>query len=256
MLLAIDIGNTNTVVGIFDGDKLISHFRVTSALGLTIDEAGLFITSLFNHHAETTTDKIKTIAICSVVPRLTDIYERMVAKYFKVEPFTIDAGVKLPFKIEYKNPFEVGADRLANAAAGFARYKKSFIAVDLGTATTFDIVSEKGDYLGGIIAPGPSAAGAILAKKGARLFEVNIEKPAGIIGKTTTDSIKAGLFYGIIGMTDSILERIFEELGFQPLVIATGGEAEIYAGDSKYIAEVIPTLTLEGIRLIAKYNLI
>jgi type III pantothenate kinase len=254
MLLAIDIGNTNTVIGVFDGDKLISHFRVASALNLTVDEAGMFVTSLFNHHIRASAGQIDRVAICSVVPRLTEVYEKMTPRYFKVEPFTISSKVRLPFKIDYKDPTEVGADRLANAAAGYARFNRAFIIVDLGTATTFDIVSDNGDYMGGIIAPGPETAGAGLARKAARLFEVRIEKPDSVIGKTTAEAIKSGLFHGTIGMIDNILEKIFDTLGSKPSVIATGGEADIYAAQSKYISQVIPALTLEGIRIISEYN--
>ncbi len=254
MLLTIDIGNTDTVVGIFDGEKLISHFRVSSAPNLTVDEAGLFVSSLFNHHIEAKLSQVKRVSICSVVPRLTGVYEKMAAKYFGVEPFTVSSRVRLPFGIDYIDPTEVGADRLANTAAGFARYKKALIVVDLGTAITFDVVSENGDYLGGIIAPGPQTAGANLSKKAARLFEVRGEKPDRIIGKTTAEAIKSGLYYGAIGLIDNILEKIFESLGFQPVVVATGGEVDIYAADSKYITDVIPTLTLEGIRIITDYN--
>ncbi len=256
MLLAVDIGNTNTVVGIFNGERLVSHFRVTSSSNLTVDEAGLFIISLFNHHAETSIDKIKTVAICSVVPRLTDVYEKMASKYFQVNPFTISSRVKLPFKIDYHDPTEVGADRLANAAAGFARLQEAFIVVDLGTAVTFDVVSKKGDYMGGVITPGPQTAGINLARKAARLFEVRNEKPEHIIGKTTAEALKSGLFYGTIGMIDNILEKIFQSLGHNVIVIATGGEADLFAVESRYISEVIPTLTLDGIRIIAEYNLI
>jgi type III pantothenate kinase len=254
MLLAIDIGNTNTVVGIFDGEELVSHFRVTSALNMTVDEAGLFVSSLFDHHIKAELSQVKAVSICSVVPRLTGVYEKMAAKYFGVEPFTVSSKVRLPFEIDYDDPTEIGADRLANTAAGIARYKKALIVVDLGTAITFDVVSENGDYLGGIIAPGPQTAGANLSKKAARLFEVRDEKPNRVIGKTTAEAIKSGLYYGTIGLIDNILEKIFESLGFQPVVVATGGEAETYATDSKYIVEVIPNLTIEGIRIITDYN--
>jgi len=255
MLLAIDIGNTNTVVGVFDRDKLLSHFRIASNHSLTVDEAGLFVTSLFNQHIKADLSQIDRIAVCSVVPTLTGVYEQMAQKYFNVTPLTVSSRLKLPFKIDYLDPTEVGADRLANAAAGFARFKKALIVVDLGTATTFDIIAKNGDYLGGVISPGPQTAGANLAKRAARLFQVRIERPEKVIGKTTASAIKAGLYFGSIGMIDNILEKIFEELGHKTLAIATGGDAETYASDSKYISEVIPTLTLEGIKIIADFNL-
>ena len=254
MLLAIDIGNTDTVVGIFDGERLASSFRVASALNLTVDEAGLFVTSLFNHHLEAEPADVSRMAICSVVPHLTDIYERMAAKYFKVQPLTINSAISLPVEIDYPEPAEIGADRLANAAAGFARFQSALIVVDVGTAITFDIISEGGRYCGGIIAPGPRTAGVNLAHRAARLFEVRCEKPDRIIGKSTAEAIKAGLYYGTIGLIDNILEKIFEDLGGKCPVIGTGGGVDVFATDSKYIDEVIPELTLEGIRIIADHN--
>lgn len=254
MLLAIDIGNTDTVIGVFKEKELAAHFRVSSNHALTTDEAGLVVTSLLKHHLAGSAAKVNRVAICSVVPRLTSVYERMTRAYFEVEPLTISCRVKLPFRIDYADPREVGCDRLANAAAGYARYKSALVVVDIGTATTFDVIAESGDYLGGIIAPGPQTAGANLAQKAARLFEVRIEKPGRVIGKTTAEAIKSGLFYGTTGLIDNILERIFEEFNGRVPVIATGGEAETYTADCKYITSVVPTLTLEGIKLIADYN--
>jgi len=254
MLLAIDIGNTNTVVGVFDGDKLVANFRVASALNLTVDEAGLFVTSLFRHHIRAEAEQVKQVAVCSVVPNLTEVYERMARKYFKVEPLTISSAVQLPITIDYPNPSEIGADRLANAAAGYAHIKKGVIVVDLGTAITFDVVSDRGQYMGGIIAPGTQAAGANLAKKAARLFDVRVEKPDRVVGKSTAEALKSGLFYGTVGVIDHILELVFEELGHKPAILATGGEAETYCSESRYVQEVLPALTLEGIRLIAALN--
>ena len=254
MLLAIDIGNTDTVVGLFDGEKLSTHFRIASTRNLTSDEAGLTVSSLLAHHTGQTGLKIGRVAVCSVVPPLTGIYERMVRRYFDLEPLTISSHVRLPFAVAYTDPSEVGADRLANAAAGFARYQKGMVVVDIGTATTFDIIADNGDYLGGVIAPGPHTAAANLTQKAARLFEVRIEKPAGIIGKTTAEALKSGLYYGTIGMIDNILEVIFKDLGHPVPAVATGGEAETFASGSKYISEVLPTLTLEGIRIITDFN--
>lgn len=254
MLLAIDIGNTNTVVGVFDKDRLLAHFRIASSHTLTVDEAGLFVISLFNRHINADLSQIGRIAICSVVPSLTAIYEQMSRKYCRTEPLTINSRIKLPFKIDYLDPTEVGADRLANAAAGYAHLKTAHVVVDIGTATTFDVVGDNGDYLGGVITPGPGTAGASLAKRAARLFEVRTEKPDRIIGKTTAEALKSGLFYGTIGMIDNILERIFGELGRTVPVLSTGGEAEVFSSDSHYIKEYLPTLTLDGIRIIAEFN--
>ena len=254
MLLAIDIGNSNTVVGVFDDQTLLAHFRVTSSLSLTVDEAGLLVSSLFNHHLKSDAGRVSRVAVCSVVPRLTGIYQQMARLYFKVEPLTISSKIKLPIGIDYPDPAEIGADRLANSAAGFARIKAALVVVDLGTAINFDVVSEKGSYIGGVIAPGTQTAGAGLAQKAARLFEVRVEKPDHAIGKSTAEGLKSGLYYGTIGMIDTILERIFAELGHKTPVVATGGEAETYCHATKYVTEIVPTLTLEGIRIIADYN--
>ncbi len=254
MLIAIDIGNTNTVVGVFDGDSLLSHFRVTSQTQMTVDEAGLFVTSLFTRHIASGTGHVSDVAVCSVVPTLTRVYEQMTRKYFEVEPIVVSARSKLPIAIDYPEPSEIGADRLANAAAGYHRVGKALVVVDLGTAINFDVVSGEGAYIGGVIAPGTQAAGANLAKKAARLFEVRSEKPNRAIGKSTAEALKSGLFYGTVGVIDHILDRIFAELGGRTAVIGTGGEAEIFCRESKYVGEVVPTLTLEGIRLIADLN--
>lgn len=254
MLLAIDIGNTDTVIGVFDGEKLVGDFRVASALNLTVDEAGLFVSSLFHHHIDADTDRLNRVAVCSVVPHLTDIYQRMAKEYFSLNPLIIGCDLKLPFQIDYPHPEEIGPDRLANAAAGFARFGGPLIVVDLGTATTFDVISKTGAYLGGVIAPGPHTAGENLAHKAARLFEVDIEKPERVIGKSTTDAIKSGLLHGTVGLIDHILELIFDELGGPCQVIATGGKADVYAAESKYVETVLSSLTLEGIRLITNYN--
>lgn len=254
MLLAIDIGNTNTVVGVFDDERLIASFRVTSNVSMTVDEAGLFVTSLFSRHMSAEVEQVKRVALCSVVPVLTDVYEKMVRSYFKVEPLIINHHLTMPITIDYPHPEEIGADRLANATAGYVRVKDAVIVVDLGTAITFDIVSEEGTYIGGVIAPGTQTAGANLAKKAAQLFEVRSRKPDHAIGKSTAEAIKSGLYYGTIGVIDTILERIFEEMALQCTVLATGGEAENYINDSKYIETVIPSLTLDGIRLLAELN--
>ncbi|MEZ5357671.1 MAG: type III pantothenate kinase [Candidatus Zixiibacteriota bacterium] len=255
MLLAIDIGNTDTVVGIYDDGTLTEHFRVASALNLTIDEAGLFVSSLFHHHIKADISQAKRVAICSVVPHLTDIYRRMTVKYFKVEPLIITSKVKLPVKIDYPKPEEIGADRLANAAAGFARLGSGLIVVDIGTATTFDIVSDAGAYIGGVIAPGPRTAGINLARKAAQLFEVENAKPDRVIGKSTGGAIMSGLYYGTIGLIDTIVDNIYKELDQKLPVIATGGAAETYLVDSKHIKENVPTLTLDGIKIIADINI-
>lgn len=255
MLLAIDIGNTDSVIGVFDNGQLLRNFRVASAINLTVDEAGLFVSSLFRHHIKVDPQKVDRVAICSVVPHLTDIYERMAASYFDASVLTISDHIKLPFQVKIDKPGEIGADRLANAAAGFDICKKSCIIVDIGTATTFDVVSDTGDYIGGVIAPGPQTAGANLAEKAARLFEVRIEKPDRVIGTNTAGALKSGLFYGTIGMTDYLIEKIKTEMAGDPDIIGTGGYAARFAEVSRFVQKIVPTLTLEGIRIISDHNL-
>ncbi len=255
MLLAIDIGNTNTVVGIFDNSRLIAHFRVTSNREMTVDEAGMFVSSLFYHHTSADIKLITGVAVCSVVPRLTEVYSRMTAKYFTVNPVVISSDIKLPFEIKYPYPREIGADRLANVAAANKRFGKAAIVVDMGTATTFDVIDTQGAYLGGVIAPGAHTAMANLSRKAARLFDVEPVKPDQAIGKTTAGALQSGLYYGTIGMIDNILRHIIAEMDTNPLIVTTGGDAELFAAGSELISENIPTLTLEGIALLADLNI-
>lgn len=253
MLLAIDIGNTNTVIGLFDGERLIDHFRAASVHSLTIDECGFFVSGLLDR-SKFSPDKVTQVVIASVVPRLTPVYEGMARKYFEQEPLTVSSRLNLPIKIGYLDPTAVGADRIANAVAGFVRFGGPLIIVDYGTATAFDVITAEGVYLGGVIAPGPETSGGELARRAARLFEVRIEKPSRVIGRTTAESIKSGLFYGTVGQVDLIIQLIIEELMAPARVIATGGLATDFAAESKFIEATYPTLTLDGLKIIAGYS--
>ncbi|MCX6827378.1 MAG: type III pantothenate kinase [candidate division Zixibacteria bacterium] len=253
MLMAIDIGNTNTVVGVFDGIRLINHFRVASNHSFTIDECGFIITGLLER-LNIDKDKIDQVAVASVVPSLTPIFEKMLNRYFQITPLIISSKLKLPIKIVYHDPTAVGADRIANAVAGFSRVNGAVIIVDFGTSTNFDVVTDNGSFVGGVIAPGPRTSGLELARKAARLFEVRLEKPERVIGRSTAESIKSGLFYGAIGQVDLIVQLILDELGFSAKVIATGGLAEDFAPHSRFIESIYPTLTLDGLRLITDYQ--
>lgn len=253
MLLAIDIGNTDTVVGAFDNGRLINHFRVASNHSLTVDECGFFATGLLERMSISPSD-IKRIIICSVVPRLTPIYERMSVKYFKSEPLLVSSNIKLPITISYDDPSAVGADRIANAVAAYSKFGGPIIVVDFGTTINFDVVTKDGIYLGGAIAPGPELSASQLAVKAARLFEVRIEKPAHAIGKSTAESIKSGLFYGTIGQVDTIIRLISKELGVTPKVIGTGGLAADFEKYSEFIEAIYPTLTLDGLKIIADFQ--
>lgn len=251
MLLAIDIGNTHTVLGIFHKEKLTEYFRVTSNHALTADECGVLAKQLFPAYK-----KVKDVIICSVVPPLTPIYQEMSKKFLKVDPVLVHWNLPLGIKISYDDPSQVGADRIANAVAAYQIYGGPIIIVDLGTATTFDVISEKGEYMGGAIAPGIETSSQNLFKSAAQLFKVSLKKPRRSIGKDTEESLRSGIIFGSVGQIDGIVDRIKEELKNKqkikkkPKVIATGGLADLIAKESKAIEKVDPTLTLEGLRRI------
>jgi len=251
MLLAIDIGNTHTVLGMYDEKKLKEYFRVASNHSLTGDECGILVKQLFGEY-----NKIKGVIICSVVPPLTPVYEEMSKKFLKVDPVVVSSDLPLGIKILYDDPKTVGADRLANAVAAYEIYGGPAIVVDLGTATTFDVISEKGEYLGGAIAPGIETSSLNLFQGAAQLFKISLEKPKKAIGTNTEESLRSGIIFGAVGQIDEIVKRIKEELKQRrpskrkPKVIATGGLANLVAKESKTIEQVNPTLTLEGLRRI------
>ena len=251
MLLAIDVGNTHTVLGIYDGEELKEYFRVASNHALTVDECGILIRQLFREH-----DQIKDVIICSVVPPLTPIYEETSRKFLKVDPVVVSSDLPLGMKILYDDPRSVGADRIANAVAAYEIYGGPAIVVDFGTATTFDVISENGEYLGGAIAPGIETSSLNLFKGASQLFKVSLEKPNRAIGKNTEQSLRSGIILGTVGQVDGIVERIKRELSEhsqsqrQPKVIATGGLANLIAGESRTIEQVNPSLTLDGLRRI------
>lgn len=254
MLLAIDIGNTNTVVGLFDGQTLRNDFRFASRHNRTSDEAGILISDVIMREGFKNEDIDKAV-IASVVPPLTSVYENTVRVYFKIEPLMVSHRLKLSVKIEISQPEQVGADRIANAVAGYKKYGGPVIVVDFGTATTFDIVDKNGAYIGGIIVPGPDTSMAELAKRAARLFEVRIEPPVSVVGKSTAGALKSGLFYGTVGQVDYIIGKIIEETGFEkPSIIATGGLAQRINDYSRFIKKVEPNLTLEGLQIISDLN--
>ncbi|MCK4225135.1 MAG: type III pantothenate kinase [candidate division Zixibacteria bacterium] len=251
MLLAVDIGNTHTVLGIFHKEKLTEYFRITSNHALTADECGVLAKQLFPAYK-----KVKDVIICSVVPPLTPIYQEMSKKFLKVDPVLVHWNLPLGIKISYDDPSQVGADRIANAVAAYQIYGGPTIIVDLGTATTFDVISEGGEYLGGAIAPGIETSSQNLFKSAAQLFKVSLKKPRRSIGKDTEESLRSGIIFGSVGQIDGIVDRIKEELKNKhkikkkPKVIATGGLADLIAKESKAIEKVDPTLTLEGLRRI------
>jgi type III pantothenate kinase len=253
VLLAIDVGNTNTVLGAFEGSTLRHQWRVETSQSRTADEWGILIRQLY---ASVGLDpaRVRAIAISSVVPPLAFALEQMAQRYFGVKPLFVGPGVKTGLPILYDNPREVGADRVVNAVAAFARFRRGLIVVDFGTATTFDAVSPRGEYLGGAIAPGVSISMEALFRNASKLPRVEFARPPHVVGKNTVASMQSGLVFGYVGLVDGICERMQAELPFPALVVATGGLAPLVAGMSKAITEVDEHLTLDGLRIIHEMN--
>ena len=253
MLLVIDVGNTNTVVGVFDGEKLVQSWRVRTVANHTVDEYGMLIYSLYKS-SKISTKSISDIIISCVVPPMLNILEPLCEKYFHIKPLIVEPGIKTGMPIQYDNPREVGADRIVNAVAAFEKYKTDLIIVDFGTATTFDYVSAKGEYLGGCIAPGIVISSEALFERASKLPRVEFKKPKTIIAKDTISSMQAGIMFGYAGLVDGIVERMKAEAKSNPKVIATGGLAVVIAPETKSIEVVDENLTLEGLRIIHLKN--
>jgi type III pantothenate kinase len=250
MLLAIDIGNTNTVIGVYDGDRLIHYWRLRTEKDATEDEFHLLIKNLFLSEGAKVGSVTGTIISC-VVPPMVNILETFCTKYLRHEPLWVDAATFKEMPILYDNPKEVGADRIVNAVAAFHKYHTSLVVVDFGTATTFDCVSQEGAYLGGAISPGVLISSEALFQKASRLPRVEIfVRPKSVIAKDTIGSMNAGIIYGYAGLVDGIVRRIKKEMGQASKVIATGGLAELMAEVAETIEAVEPHLTLEGLRII------
>jgi type III pantothenate kinase len=247
------VGNTNTVLGLFDGDQLVHDWRIRTVVDHTVDEYGMLIYNLYKT-SRISSRKIQDIIISCVVPPMLNILEPLCQKYFNLKPLIVGPGVKTGMPIFYDNPKEVGADRIVNAVAGYEKYKKDLIIVDFGTATTFDYVSEKGEYMGGCISPGIMISSDALFERAAKLPRVEISKPKSIVAKDTVSSMQAGIMYGYAGLVDGICDRIKAEVKSNPLVVATGGLAKIVAPETKSIDVVDEMLTLEGLRIIYLRN--
>lgn len=249
LLLVIDIGNTQVVVGIFDQSKLVAQWRIMSAIERTEDETWLLLRSLCEDQ-KINCDQITGVAISSVKPDVTPSFQQMATKYLNINPVVVTANLNLGIKIMYDNPASVGADRICNAIAGFSRYGGPLIVLDFGTATTFDVVSETGDYLGGIIAPGIQMTANMLHRMTALLPRVELKFPEKIIATSTETSIQAGLMYGTVEMVDGLIQRIKSNFAREVQTIATGGLAQTIVPQLKSVQQVEPMLTLEGLRII------
>lgn len=253
MLLVADIGNTNIVIGVYRGATLKDYLRLSSRQNMTADEIGFFI-GRFLERMNITNEDIEDVVIGSVVPSLTNVFEETAKRHLGCLPVIVSSQIDLPIAIEITEPDQVGADRIANAVAAFKKFGGPAVIVDFGTATTFDVINAQGAYIGGIIIPGPETSLAELARRAARLFEIRIEPPDSVIGKSTAGALKSGMFYGTIGQVDYIIDKILEELGnVAAKIIATGGLASGIEKYSRHIQQVEPTLTLEGLRLIAEH---
>lgn len=253
MLLVLDVGNTNIVLGVYSGKELIHSWRISTNKHKTADEYGIQIRVLFQY-AEIDYRCIKSVVLSSVVPPIMPALERMTEKYFSLKPLVVGPGVKTSMPIKYDNPKEVGADRIVNAIAAIELYGGPLVIVDFGTATTFCAISKDGEYLGGAIAPGVGISTEALVAKAAKLPRIELVKPKTVIGKTTISSMQSGIIYGFVGQVDGIVNRIKEEMGTGAKVVSTGGLAELISKESSTIDIVNPDLTLEGLRVIYERN--
>ena len=257
MLLAVDIGNTNIVLGVFDGDDLLVSWRLSTQRDRTADELGLLVDGLFLH-SRVERVKVRSIILGSVVPPVTGTVRAMANHYFGVELLAVEPGVETGMPILYKSPSEVGADRLVNGIAAYERCGRAAgrptIVVDFGTATTLDAISGKGEYLGGAICPGVQISADALFQRAARLPRIDVRKPAVVIGRTTVSAMEAGLFYGYVGMVEGLVRRMNDELGGNAVCVATGGLAKVIAPETTLIEHVDPDLTLHGLRIVWSRN--
>lgn len=253
MLLAIDIGNTNVTLGVYEGERLAAHWRVATVHERMPDEYGLILLGLFEHSG-LHISQIAGVAIASVVPAVTSTFRELCRDYLEHDPLVIDAGVKTGVRVRVDNPREVGADRVVNCAAVHHKYGGPACVVDFGTATTFDAVSQEGDYLGGAIAPGIGIAAEALFARGSRLYRVDIVAPPRVIGTSTMTALQSGIFFGYVGLVEGLVSRFRRELGDDMRVIATGGLAEAVARETQVVQHIDPWLTLDGLRVIWGMN--
>jgi type III pantothenate kinase len=253
VILVLDVGNTNTVIGIFDKDVLVHHWRIETSRNKTEDEFGILLKAFFEHVCITFKD-INGIIISSVVPPIMSSLERMCQKYFQLNPLIVGPGIKTGLNIKYENPREVGSDRIVNAVAGIQHYGSPLIIVDFGTATTFCYINEQDQYMGGAIAPGIGISTEALYSRASKLPRIDLVSPESIVGKNTENAMKAGIVYGYVGQVEGIVKRFKQQAKMTPKVIATGGLASLIANETDVINHVDPFLTLKGLRLIYQRN--
>ncbi len=259
MLLTLDVGNSNTVLGLYrlNSDELVTSWRISTLRAQTIDEYGVLLLNLFSMRKIEATE-VSSIIISSVVPPLDSTLRQVCERYFNLKAMFVEPGIKTGMPILVDNPAELGADRLVNGVAAFARYGGPCIVVDFGTATTFDVISAKGEYIGGVIAPGLAISAEALFARAAKLSRVDVKKPAKVVGTNTVAHMQSGLYYGYIGLVDGILERILNETRHPdspaPKIVATGGLARLIVDDSRFIDTIDDMLTLDGLRLIYERN--
>jgi type III pantothenate kinase len=253
LLVAIDAGNTNLTVGVFDGDRLLHNWRLATRADAMPDELGLMLVQLMQLE-DIAPQAVGAVAIASVVPPLTMHLEDMVSRYFGVRPLIVGPGIQTGLRILYEPPKDVGADRIVGALAAYRKYGGPAIIIDFGTATTYDAVSADGDYLGGAIAPGIETSVDALVSRAARLFRVELQAPGSAIGRNTISALQAGIVFGFVGQTEGMVARLQAELGGRARVIATGGLADLVARETRVIDTVDPLLMLEGLRIIFELN--
>jgi type III pantothenate kinase len=253
MLLAIDVGNTNTVIGMFDEDRRVACWRIRTMADATADEFWIILRNLTSL-VTVDTSLITGVIIACVVPPLMGALEELCKDFLKIRPLVVGPGIKTGMPIRYDNPREVGADRIVNAVAAYERFRSELIAVDFGTATTFDYINKAGEYEGGVITPGVKIAAEALFHQASKLFRVELVAPPRVIAKDTASAIQSGIVYGYASLVDGILARMFDELGSRPIVVATGGLARVICSETRFVDEIDDDLTMEGLRILYQRN--